>query len=102
MLAPKSFDRTGQFYVAFFPLGLMGCVFTIALDKKRRRLWALCLIVVAAAISAAACGPPPPQKYGHSKSNIWDNSALEYDFGDGAMSAKGARCAGWLLSLLRP
>jgi uncharacterized repeat protein (TIGR01451 family) len=59
------FEQGGRLYAAWLPLGLLGCVLATGFDKKRRRMWALCLLMGAATILPAACGggssgPPPP------------------------------------------
>jgi YVTN family beta-propeller protein len=66
-LIPRILMRTTGLYAAWSPLGIMACILSIGFDKKRRRLWLLCLLTVAAGILPAGCGggsgPPPPQTY---------------------------------------
>jgi YVTN family beta-propeller protein len=66
-LMPRILIRTLGLHAAWFPLGIMTCMLSIGFDKKRRRLWLLCLLVMLAGILPAACGggsgPPPPQTY---------------------------------------
>ena len=65
------FERCESLHAAWLPLGLFGCVLATGLDKKRRRVWALCFLMFAATILPAACGggsstvtkDPPPQNY---------------------------------------
>jgi uncharacterized repeat protein (TIGR01451 family) len=65
------FVQGARLYAAYLPLGLMGCVLTAGFDKRRRRMWALCLLMLAATILPAACGcgdstpikGPPPQSF---------------------------------------
>jgi hypothetical protein len=59
------FEQGARLYAALLPLGLLGCVLATGFDKKRRRMWALCLLIAAATILPAACGsgnsaPPAP------------------------------------------
>ena len=65
---PSMFEGGHGLFGAWLPLGLFGCVLATGLDKKRRRMWALCLLLMTATILPAACGgrssvPPPPQNY---------------------------------------
>jgi uncharacterized repeat protein (TIGR01451 family) len=61
--------RGDELYVAWLPLGLLGCACALGFDKKRRRVLALCLLLIVATILPAACGggssgpPPPAQNY---------------------------------------
>ena len=64
------FDQGGRLYAAGLPFGVLGFVLATGFDKKRRRMWALCLLITATAILPAACGSgssltedPPPQNY---------------------------------------
>jgi len=64
------FEQGATLYGAWLSVGLLGCVLATGFDKKRRRLWALCLLMMAATILPAACGGsssvtkgPPPQNY---------------------------------------
>ena len=64
-LIPPPFDWAGRFYTVWVSLGLLGCMLGTGFDKKRRRLWALCLLMLAPTPPPAACGggsstlPPP-------------------------------------------
>ena len=64
------FDQGGRLYATGVPFGVLGFVLATRFDKKRRRMWALCLLIMATAILPAACGSgsnvtkdPPPQNY---------------------------------------
>jgi uncharacterized repeat protein (TIGR01451 family) len=61
------FGQEGRLYATLLPLGIMGFIIATGFDKKRRRVWALCLLMTAT-ILPAACGggsggPPPPQNF---------------------------------------
>jgi hypothetical protein len=68
---PPRFEAERSLFAAWLPLGLLGCVLTTSFDKKRCRMWALCLFVMVTAILPAACGGgssepvkgPLPQSY---------------------------------------
>jgi uncharacterized repeat protein (TIGR01451 family) len=50
------FEHGAKLYTAaWLPLELLGCVLAMGLDKKRRRMWALCLMLLAT-ILPVACG----------------------------------------------
>jgi uncharacterized repeat protein (TIGR01451 family) len=58
-------EQEARLSAAWLPLGLLGCVLVTGFDKKRRRLWALCLLMLVSTILPTACGggnsvPPPP------------------------------------------
>ena len=57
-------EAVGRLLTTWLPLGLLGLV-AAGFDKKRRRLWTLCVFLAAAAILPAACGggssDPPVQ-----------------------------------------
>ena len=59
------FDLPGGLFAAWLPLGVLGCMLTTCFDKKRRRLWVLCLMILLVAILPTACGggsnTPPPR-----------------------------------------
>jgi len=64
------FEQGAKLYGAWIPLGLLGCLLATGLDRKRRRIWALCLLIMLATILPAACGGgstpikgPPPQNF---------------------------------------
>jgi uncharacterized repeat protein (TIGR01451 family) len=61
------FEQGARLCATWLPLGLLGCVLATGFDKKRRRMWGLCLFLAALAILPAACGggstPPPPKNY---------------------------------------
>jgi len=67
---PGGMAVSGGLFGAWLPLGLLGCVLATGLDKKRRKLCALCLLVMVATVLPTACGGggdiakgPPPQTY---------------------------------------
>jgi len=62
------FGQGAKLYAALLPLGLIGCILATGFDRKRRRLWALCLLLIVASMLPAACGggsasTSPPQNY---------------------------------------
>jgi len=67
-LISPSLERAHGIYAAALPFGLLGFVLAAGFDKKRRKMWALCLLLMAIAILPAACGgnsqPPPAQNFG--------------------------------------
>ena len=67
-LMSPSLERAHGLYAAALPLGLFGFVLAAGFDKKRRRMWSLCILLMVIAILPAACGgnsqPPPAQNFG--------------------------------------
>jgi uncharacterized repeat protein (TIGR01451 family) len=55
-LIPQPHSQFSNFYAALLPFGAFGLVFASRFDKRRRRMWFLCLAVTAAALLPAACG----------------------------------------------
>ena len=53
---PSGTERGQGLWAVWLPLGMFGCLLATGLDKKRRRLWALCLLLIVATILPAACG----------------------------------------------
>jgi len=76
---PRGFDAVGTLLGPWLPLGMFGCVLATGFDKKRRRLWALCLLVMVVTMLPAACGGgnskpvkgPPPQSYTVTVTATW-------------------------------
>jgi VCBS repeat protein/FG-GAP repeat protein len=70
-LRPPTLGERGRgLGAASLPLGLLGCILATGFDKKRRKLWTMCLIVMVATVLPAACGGngdvakrPPSQTY---------------------------------------
>jgi len=64
-LAPQSLNMTTGLRAALPPIGIFGFVLALS-DRKRRRLWMLCLLLIVATILPVACGggssnwPPRP------------------------------------------
>lgn len=76
------FDQGAGLYAVGLPLGLLGCVLATGFDKKRRKLWALCLLMLAATILPAACGggsnPPPPVAQSYTVTVTATSDALQH------------------------
>src|SRR5215467_1680344 len=66
-LRPQSPHSTELLYSSWLPFGLMGCIVTIGLNRKRRMLSLLSLFWTMFVFSQVSCGgtsgPPPPQNY---------------------------------------
>jgi YVTN family beta-propeller protein len=66
-LMPQSHGSAKSLYSAWLPFGLMGCIVTLGLNR-RRMLWSLSLFLAVSTFLLVACGggssgPPPPQNY---------------------------------------
>jgi hypothetical protein len=77
------FEQGASLYAAGLPLGLFGCVLAMGFDKKRRRMWALCILIVATTIFPAACGsgssvPPPPVAQSYTVTVTATSGALQH------------------------
>jgi len=82
-LSAPWFGQGAKLYAALVPLGLFGCVLATGLDKKRRRMWALCLLVMTATILPAACGggnsvPPPPVSQSYAVTVTATSGAIQH------------------------
>jgi hypothetical protein len=76
-------EASGGLFATWLPLGLLGCVLTTGFDKKRRRLWALCLMILLVAILLTACGggsnaPPPPVAQNYTVTVTATSGALQH------------------------
>ena len=63
-LTPKLFNATTRLHATLLPMGIVGFVLVL-FDRKRRRVWTLCLLLIVTTILPVACGggssnPPLP------------------------------------------
>ncbi|PYT87099.1 MAG: hypothetical protein DMG36_25700 [Acidobacteria bacterium] len=63
-LTPQFFNTTTRLHATLLPIGIVGFVLVL-FDRKRRRVWTLCLLLIVTTILPVACGggssnPPPP------------------------------------------
>jgi uncharacterized repeat protein (TIGR01451 family) len=53
---PSMFEGQRGFFIVCLPLGLFACVLAMSFDRRRRRVWAVCLLMLVATVLPVACG----------------------------------------------